>query len=73
MGVAIGFALSQPPIEALAVFEALGLGLALPFLALSLVPAWRRFLPQARALDGSDCGRRWRCPSTPPSPGSCGS
>jgi thiol:disulfide interchange protein DsbD len=46
MGVAIGFALSQPPIEALAVFEALGLGLALPFLALSLVPAWRRFLPK---------------------------
>src|SRR5262249_58132691 len=46
MGVAIGFALTQPPAEALAVFEALGLGLALPFLALSMVPAWRRFLPK---------------------------
>ena len=46
MGVAIGFALTQPPPVALAVFEALGLGLALPFLALSLVPAWRRFLPR---------------------------
>jgi thiol:disulfide interchange protein len=46
MGVAIGFALTQPPMEALAVFEALGLGLALPFLALSLVPAWRRLLPK---------------------------
>ncbi|HXJ77875.1 MAG TPA: protein-disulfide reductase DsbD domain-containing protein [Candidatus Methylomirabilis sp.] len=46
MGVAIGFALTQPPAEALAIFEALGLGLALPFLALSMVPAWRRFLPR---------------------------
>jgi thiol:disulfide interchange protein DsbD len=27
------------------VFEALGLGLALPFLLLTLVPAWRRLLP----------------------------
>jgi thiol:disulfide interchange protein len=46
MGVAIGFALSQPAAVALTVFEALGLGLALPFLILSLVPAWRRFLPK---------------------------
>jgi thiol:disulfide interchange protein DsbD len=46
MGVAIGFAVTQPPATALAVFEALGLGLALPFLALSLVPAWRRFVPK---------------------------
>ena len=48
MGAAVGYALTQPPAAALAVFEALGLGLALPFLALSLVPAWRRLLP-ARA------------------------
>ena len=46
MGVAVGYALTQPPAAALAVFEALGLGLALPFLALSLVPAWRRLLPR---------------------------
>ena len=46
MGAAMGFALTQPPAAALAVFEALGLGLALPFLALSLVPAWRRLLPR---------------------------
>ena len=46
MGVAIGFALSQPAVVALTVFEAVGLGLALPFLTLSLVPAWRRFLPK---------------------------
>jgi thiol:disulfide interchange protein DsbD len=46
MGVAIGFALTQPPAAALLVFEALGLGLALPFLVLSAVPAWRRWLPR---------------------------
>jgi len=46
MGVAVGFALTQSPLVALVVFEALALGLALPFLALSLVPAWRRFLPR---------------------------
>jgi thiol:disulfide interchange protein DsbD len=46
MGVAVGYALTQPPTTALLVFEALGLGLALPFLALSLIPAWRRLLPK---------------------------
>jgi thiol:disulfide interchange protein len=45
MGVAIGYAVTQPWLAALLVFEALGLGLALPFLLLTLVPAWRRFLP----------------------------
>jgi thiol:disulfide interchange protein DsbD len=45
MGVAVGFALTQPWTTALLVFEALGLGLALPYLALAFVPAWRRFLP----------------------------
>jgi thiol:disulfide interchange protein/DsbC/DsbD-like thiol-disulfide interchange protein len=46
MGVALGYAFTQPPAVALVVFEALGLGLALPFLALSLAPAWRRLLPR---------------------------
>jgi thiol:disulfide interchange protein/DsbC/DsbD-like thiol-disulfide interchange protein len=46
MGVAVGFAVTQPWPVALAVFEALGLGLALPYLALTLVPAWRGFLPR---------------------------
>ena len=46
MGVALGFAMTQPPLVALIVFEALGLGLALPFLALSLAPTWRHFLPK---------------------------
>jgi thiol:disulfide interchange protein DsbD len=49
MGVAVGYAVTQPAAAALLVFEALGLGLALPFLALSLVPAWRRRLPRPGA------------------------
>jgi len=49
MGVAVGFAVTQPWSTALLVFEALGLGLALPYLLLSLVPAWRRLLPRPGA------------------------
>ena len=49
MGVAVGYALTQPPVAALIVFEALALGLALPFLGLSLMPAWRRLLPRPGA------------------------
>jgi thiol:disulfide interchange protein/DsbC/DsbD-like thiol-disulfide interchange protein len=49
MGVAVGYAVTQPAAAALLVFEALGLGLALPYLALSLVPAWRRWLPRPGA------------------------
>ena len=46
MGAAVGFAVTQPWTTALLVFETLGLGLALPYLLLSFVPAWRRFLPK---------------------------
>jgi thiol:disulfide interchange protein/DsbC/DsbD-like thiol-disulfide interchange protein len=46
MGTALGFALTQPPGAALAVFAALGLGLALPMLALGFVPALARLLPR---------------------------
>jgi len=46
MGVAVGFALTQPWTTGLLIFEMLGLGLAAPYLALTLVPAWRRFLPR---------------------------
>ncbi len=45
MGAALGYAVTQPWTTALLVFEALGLGLALPFLILTLLPAWRRALP----------------------------
>jgi thiol:disulfide interchange protein len=49
MGVAIGFAVMQSWPTALLVFEALALGLALPYLVLTLVPAWHRFLPRPGA------------------------
>jgi thiol:disulfide interchange protein len=46
MGAAVGFAVTQPWPTALLVFEALGLGLALPYLLLTAVPGWRCFLPK---------------------------
>jgi thiol:disulfide interchange protein DsbD len=46
MGAALGFALVQPPAAALAIFISLGLGMALPFLILSFVPALARRLPK---------------------------
>jgi len=49
MAGALGAALVLPPIEGLAVFAGLGLGLALPFLALGYVPALRRVLPKPGA------------------------
>ena len=49
MAAAMGAALVLPLVQALAVFAALGLGLALPFLALAFVPALRRALPKPGA------------------------
>ena len=49
MGVAVGYALSQPPAITFAVFTALALGLALPYFALTLQPAWTRLLPRPGA------------------------
>ena len=46
MAGAIGFAFVQPPIVSLSVFAALGLGLALPYLALSFAPALQKALPK---------------------------
>ncbi|WP_457420424.1 protein-disulfide reductase DsbD family protein [Roseateles sp. P5_E7] len=46
MGAALAFALSQPAAVLLAVFLALGLGLALPFLILAFWPAAQRWLPR---------------------------
>ena len=46
MGVALGFALTQPAAVALAVFLALGVGFALPYLLLTFVPALVRLLPK---------------------------
>jgi thiol:disulfide interchange protein DsbD len=46
MGASLGYALSQPASEALLVFAALGLGMALPYLLLAWFPALIRKLPK---------------------------
>jgi thiol:disulfide interchange protein len=45
MGSALGFTLGQPAVVVFAVFTALGLGLALPYLVLGWFPAALRWLP----------------------------
>ena len=49
MAAAMGAALLLPTLPALLLFAALGLGLALPFLAIAFVPALRRMLPRPGA------------------------
>jgi thiol:disulfide interchange protein len=49
MGVALGYALAQSAIVTFAVFTALALGLAAPYVALTLQPAWTRILPRPGA------------------------
>jgi thiol:disulfide interchange protein DsbD len=49
MGAAIGYALAAPAIATFSVFTALALGLAAPYLALTLQPAWTRILPRPGA------------------------
>lgn len=46
MGAALGFALTQPAVISLSIFVALGLGMALPLLALCYIPALVRHLPR---------------------------
>jgi thiol:disulfide interchange protein DsbD len=46
MGSALGFTLAQPAAFTLAVFTAIGLGMALPYLLLGLNPAWVSRLPR---------------------------
>jgi thiol:disulfide interchange protein DsbD len=46
MGAAVGYGLSQGAGGTLAIFAALGLGMALPYVLLAFVPAWRRYLPR---------------------------
>ncbi|TDN84659.1 protein-disulfide reductase DsbD family protein [Stakelama pacifica] len=49
MGAALGAALVLPWYGALAIFAGLGVGLALPFLAIGFIPALRRRLPKPGA------------------------
>jgi thiol:disulfide interchange protein len=46
MGAALGFALTQSTIAALAVFAALGLGMAIPYVILAWFPKWLDRLPR---------------------------
>ncbi len=57
MAAALGAALVLPVVQALALFAALGLGLALPFLLLGFVPALRKRLP--RPGKWMEAFRRW--------------
>ncbi|TVQ85055.1 MAG: hypothetical protein EA357_01295 [Micavibrio sp.] len=46
MAAAIGYALVQPPVQAMSIFLVMGLGLALPYLALSIFPQLQKALPK---------------------------
>ena len=46
MGASLGYAIALPAVQALGIFAALGLGLALPYLAASWVPALGKVLPK---------------------------
>ncbi len=49
MGAAVGYALAQPAAATFTIFTALALGLAAPYVALTLQPAWTRVLPKPGA------------------------
>ena len=49
MGASLGYAVGLPAVQALAVFAAIGLGMALPYLAASAIPAVARMLPRPGA------------------------
>ncbi|WP_068090394.1 protein-disulfide reductase DsbD family protein [Novosphingobium rosa] len=53
MAGALGYALVQPPLAALGIFAALGLGFAAPFTLISFVPALARRLPKPGAWMGT--------------------
>lgn len=46
MGAALGYALALPPMSALAIFTALGAGMATPYVALSAMPGLIRRIPR---------------------------
>ncbi|BAZ13002.1 thiol-disulfide interchange protein DsbD homolog [Calothrix sp. NIES-4071] len=49
MATAIGIALTQPPLIAIAIFEVLGFGLALPYVVICFTPGLQRILPKPGA------------------------
>jgi thiol:disulfide interchange protein DsbD len=49
MGAALGFAVAADTLQAFGVFTALGVGMALPYVALAWFPAWLRHVPRPGA------------------------
>jgi thiol:disulfide interchange protein DsbD len=49
LGTALGFAFTQPAWAILAIFVMIAVGLSLPYVLLSLNPAWLRFVPKPGA------------------------
>ncbi|MGH6976512.1 MAG: protein-disulfide reductase DsbD family protein, partial [Stellaceae bacterium] len=49
LGTALGFALLSPPLAAVAIFAAMGIGLALPYFAVAAAPALALWLPKPGA------------------------
>jgi len=49
LGTAVGFAFASPAPVIVGIFVAIGLGLAAPFVAITLVPGWARLLPRGGA------------------------
>jgi thiol:disulfide interchange protein DsbD len=49
LGTAVGFAFAGSPLTILAIFLAVGVGLAAPFVLVTLVPGWARFVPKSGA------------------------
>jgi thiol:disulfide interchange protein DsbD len=47
LGTAVGFAFAGSPVTIVGVFLAIGFGLALPYLLITWVPAWSRFMPRS--------------------------
>ena len=47
LGTAVGFAFASPPFVIVGIFLAIGMGLAAPFLLVSLAPSLARFMPRS--------------------------
>jgi thiol:disulfide interchange protein DsbD len=65
MGASLGFAIDMPAAQALTVFAALGMGMALPYLLASFVPAVVSWLP-APAPGCRPSATPWPSPCLPP-------
>ena len=46
MGTALGYSLTQPPLVSLMIYTSLGVGMAAPYLALTMFPSLLRFVPK---------------------------